>query len=656
MRRFIYFVLYAIAASPSYAQNVIDSLKARLEVEKVDTAKVALMFKIGDEYRDSKRDSSLWYYQQALNVSKKTGHAKAELVANIQIAELLVRGGNYPEALRLSMQTLDASEQAHDTDNIFWSKRTMMWAYDHLGDRQKEFELAKELVSLAHSAYFQTSGMSNRYLLVAYNNLGTVYADLNQLDSAIKYLDITYKISLKNQAPQGIAVISQSLEQIYSQMKNYDSALHLCRAGIPYALKAHRLDLVRDFNFAIAGIFEKKALFDSALIYGRQSFFEYKRVADTAGMTNAASLLAKLFRHINENDSAYQYLELSVALNESQQNENKIKKAQDIIFNDTLRRGQMEQEKKEAEEKYKARIKIYSLIIGLAVMLLIALILYRNNKQKQKAKNEIEKAYDELKTAQALLIQSEKMASLGELTAGIAHEIQNPLNFVNNFSEVSSELVDEWKAELAKGNGPDAALIADDIKQNLEKVIHHGRRADAIVKSMLEHSRTSSGQMELTDINALADEYLRLAYHGMRARDKSFNAKLETDFDPTIGKIKAVPQDIGRVILNLINNAFYAVTEKSKLLAVSYEPLVVVSTRKIDSKVEVKVRDNGNGIPRFLVDKIFQPFFTTKPAGQGTGLGLSLSYDIVKTHGGDIKVETREGEGTEFIIEIPITQ
>jgi signal transduction histidine kinase len=246
------------------------------------------------------------------------------------------------------------------------------------------------------------------------------------------------------------------------------------------------------------------------------------------------------------------------------------------------------------------------------------------------------------------------MASLGELTAGIAHEIQNPLNFVNNFSDVSNELLEEMKTELEKGNTKDAIAIVDDVKQNLEKILHHGKRADAIVKGMLQHSRTSSSQKELTDINALADEYLRLAYHGLRAKDKSFNASMKTDFDETIGKINIVPQDIGRAVLNLITNAFYVVSEKKKQLPEGYEPTVTVITKKEGDSIFVSVKDNGKGIPQKVLEKIFQPFFTTKPTGQGTGLGLSLAYDIVKAHGGEIKVETKENEGSEFTIQLPV--
>jgi len=279
-------------------------------------------------------------------------------------------------------------------------------------------------------------------------------------------------------------------------------------------------------------------------------------------------------------------------------------------------------------------------------------------KQVSERTEELRQSLNHLKSTQSQLIQSEKMASLGELTAGIAHEIQNPLIFVNNFSEVNKELIGEMKTEIEKGNFGEAKLLANDIEENQEKINHHGKRAGDIVKGMLQHSRSSSGVKEPTDINALADEYLRLAYHGLRAKDKSFSAKFATDFDSTLPKINIIPQDIGRVILNLITNAFYTVTEKSSFAKAAedkgYEPTVIVSTKKEGDKVLISVNDNGNGIPQKVLNKIFQPFFTTKPAGQGTGLGLSLSYDIVKAHSGEIKVETREGEGTTFIIQIPV--
>ncbi len=310
---------------------------------------------------------------------------------------------------------------------------------------------------------------------------------------------------------------------------------------------------------------------------------------------------------------------------------------------------------------------LYGLLLILAILTIARIQkqrIIRVERQKRQTfelaqAKEIERAYTELKATQAQLIQSEKMASLGELTAGIAHEIQNPMNFINNFSEVNMELAAELKEGLAKLNITDAEKrqleeIADNINENEEKISHHGKRADAIVKGMLQHSRVSSGQKEPADINQLADEYLRLAYHGLRAKDKSFNVSLKTSFDENIGKINIVPQDIGRVLLNLYNNAFYAVNEKRLIRGADYEPVVELITRKSVNKVEIILKDNGNGIPKKVLDKIFQPFFTTKPTGQGTGLGLSLSFDIIKAHGGEIKVDTVQGEYTTFIVDLPV--
>jgi signal transduction histidine kinase len=273
----------------------------------------------------------------------------------------------------------------------------------------------------------------------------------------------------------------------------------------------------------------------------------------------------------------------------------------------------------------------------------------------KEAKQKAELALTELQATQKQLVQSEKMASLGELTAGIAHEIQNPLNFVNNFSEVSKELLDEMREAIEKGDHEEAREIMEDVIRNLEKINHHGKRADGIVKGMLQHSRSSSGQREKTDINDLCDEYLRLAYHGLRAKDKSFNAHFETELDPEIGLVEVIPQEIGRVVLNLINNAFYAVNARKKSAASGYVPTVKIATAKQQDKIEIRVADNGTGIPASVKEKIFQPFFTTKPTGQGTGLGLSLSYDIVKAHGGELRVDTKEKVGTTFIIQIPFT-
>jgi C4-dicarboxylate-specific signal transduction histidine kinase len=274
-------------------------------------------------------------------------------------------------------------------------------------------------------------------------------------------------------------------------------------------------------------------------------------------------------------------------------------------------------------------------------------------------KEVLQQSLEELRFAQSQLVQREKMASLGELTAGIAHEIQNPLNFVNNFSEINSELLSEIKDQLAKETLSEIGKkqiqgLTHDLSQNLEKINHHGKRADAIVKGMLQHSRGGAAQRELTDINALCEEYLRLSYHGFRARDKTFNAGFETNFDASLGKVDVVPQDLSRVLLNIFNNAFYSVSERKKKGGSDYQPTVRVSTRKSPDRIIITIRDNGLGVPDTLKDKIFQPFFTTKPAGQGTGLGLSLSYDIIKAAGGEIKINSKAGDFAEFSIYLPL--
>ena len=371
-------------------------------------------------------------------------------------------------------------------------------------------------------------------------------------------------------------------------------------------------------------------------------------------------MLADEYEPINVKEALH-YRKIYDSINESMYGVKKVQELQKTLAEEQYRQQQIQKEQLEKENQRKQ----YGFITGLAIMFSIAFILYRNNLQKRKANNllqfqkeKIESTLAELKTTQAQLIQSEKLASLGELTAGIAHEIQNPLNFVNNFSEVSHELIDEMKEEIKQGNFKEVNLIADDVKQNLAKINHHGQRASSIVKGMLEHSRTSSGEKTLTDINALCEEYLRLAYQSMRSKDKSFQCETRLHLDPSLPNINVVGPDISRVILNLLNNAFQACNEKSGSLKIerngNYTPFVTITTKNHSNKIEIIIKDNGNGIPDSIKEKIFQPFFTTKPTGQGTGLGLSLAYDIVKAHGGEITIESQPGN-TIFKIILPVT-
>ncbi|HEU4858641.1 MAG TPA: ATP-binding protein, partial [Chitinophagaceae bacterium] len=442
------------------------------------------------------------------------------------------------------------------------------------------------------------------------------------------------------------------LATIQNLQGNHQQALEEYRHAIPLAVQNEYFHDTLQIFSGMATAFRNLGQIDSSLHYATLVERSNNPEREIKTYLEALNNLAIGYKLSGNKDSALKYLELNYAYRDSVLGKEKERAIQGITFTEKIK----QQELMAAQAKYKSRLQMLILGAGLLVLLLIIGILWRNNKQKQKAKNKIEAAYSELKTTQAQHIQSEKMASLGELTAGIAHEIQNPLNFVNNFSEVNEELVAELKKEAGNGNLEEVKAIANDIAFNSEKIAHHGKRADAIVKGMLQHSRSSNGQKEPTDINSLADEYLRLAYHGLRAKDKSFNADIKTDFDNNIGKLNIIPQDIGRVVLNLINNAFYAVDEKKKENQNGYEPTVSVSTKKEKDKVEIRVKDNGNGIPQNVLDKVFQPFFTTKPTGQGTGLGLSLSYDIVKAHGGELKVKTKEGEGSEFIIQLPTSK
>jgi two-component system NtrC family sensor kinase len=646
---FVFLLACFTIAHAQLQTTTIDSLRNKLAKEQNDSVRVSILLQMGDKYSLSKADSSFNYYQLALTLNKKLKNSLLQIKTGSRLARLYNKMGNYPEALKISLENLKIQEQIHDTNAIFFTRREIMWAYGNMGDFKKELVLAKEMDSIINSGYFKDTQKVKTYRKMMYHNLANIYQSLNLIDSSLHYRRLTYDMAQQNKDPEFLALSTTGLTEMYFTLGNIDSSLYYNRLAILYASQA--------------SIFQKQGQIDSAFYYSYQGLMEFREVPDTNGMIDATLILSDLYNSRHQFDSAYSYLSYHLSLKEKSLSSEKIKKFQDLVFNDMLHQKQLAQERKEAQQQYESKFKIYSLLAGFAVMLLLAVILYRNNRQKQKANKILETTLLNLKSTQAQLIQSEKMASLGELTAGIAHEIQNPLNFVNNFSEVNKELIDELEQEFDKGNYDEVKAIAKDIKDNEQKINHHGKRADAIVKGMLQHSQSSTGVKEPTDINALCDEYLRLSYHGLRAKDKNFNADFKPDFDKTIGKINIIPQDIGRVLLNLYNNAFYATNDRKKTAGEEYKPLVTVQTKKINAhpdgtvgrdQLEIKVSDNGNGIPQNIVAKIFQPFFTTKPTGQGTGLGLSLSYDIIKAHGGEIKVETKEGEGSEFIIQLPL--
>jgi signal transduction histidine kinase len=495
-------------------------------------------------------------------------------------------------------------------------------------------------------------------LAFSYTVAAEYFFETGQLDSSLFYAQQSYAVLTGYKDKQHISELQQSstlalMGAVYLKKGNNEEAVRLLRHSIDIGLK-YQLQTNHWLAYAtLSEYFLKTGAVDSSLYYAIEAHETAQKTALPEELQKTSALLAALYKKTGAKDSALKYYELAAALSNSVNNAIKKQKLQSQDFEEQVQQQELQERK--------AKEKVHLLIVGLGLSLLIALFLFWNNRQRKKTntvlhqKNlQIEHTLNELKATQAQLVQREKMASLGELTAGIAHEIQNPLNFVNNFSEVNTELITELKQELAQGNMDESKSLASDIEENEQKINLHGKRADAIVKGMLQHSRKNIGEKQPTDINVLTDEYLRLSFHGMRAKDKSFNATMQTSFDESIGKANIVPQDIGRVLLNLFNNAFYAVNEKKKQQSEDYEPTVLVNTKKLADKIEVRVQDNGMGISKSLVDKIFQPFFTTKPTGQGTGLGLSLSYDIIKAHGGNISVVSEEGVGTTFVVQMPV--
>ncbi len=492
-------------------------------------------------------------------------------------------------------------------------------------------------------------------------NLGGIYLVQNNLDSAMQMEKDAADMFIRKNAKAYLGNVYNAIGKIYLKKNEHELALQYFHKGIQTAKEESNLANLSNLYSSMTDYFLHTAINkDSSLHYAKMNL-ALLRSMEEKNLGDVYTEMAECYQQQHHLDSTIKYQELSLMTKDSTYSIEikNLTDFQNLTFDEQLKLQVLEKEKIQTQ----SRIRTYGLLAGLSVFTIIALILFRNNRQKLKANKILETTLSNLKSTQSQLIQSEKMASLGELTAGIAHEIQNPLNFINNFAEVNAELIDELNEGLENQNLEEVKSIAGNIRENEDKILFHGKRADAIVKGMLQHSRSSIGSKEPTDINALADEYLRLAYHGMRAKDKSFNATMKTDFDPAIGLINIIPQDIGRVILNLITNAFYAVsTPKSPKGDLPFIPTVTISTRIIKSPlgdlganiVTISVSDNGLGIPQHILDKIFQPFFTTKPTGQGTGLGLSLSYDIVKAHGGELKVETKEGEGSTFIIQLPV--
>lgn len=606
---------------------------------------------------------SLKYFDSALTLFRNTSNKEGEGSVLNYIGINYQEQGNYQKAIDYCLQGFEIRKEINDHSGVVFSLINVGNMYLEVGQPQTALTFYNQSVSYAREHNMQPFTYS-------LNQIGKTYLKLKQYDTAETYLVRTVG---------GEKMVSDHLAagELYTETGKLDGALAQFKTSLLQVGEGKSNPRALAF-IGLSKVYTKKKEAGLAMSYARQAYAIADSLQNKLILSDVAGVLAGLYKANGDYKKALQFFELAQSVADSISGENYQRK---LAFTESKNEIEKEQanvkllsaEKKLEQQKLKdEQFLKKTILLALIIAIVLSFIIIRNinskRRQIQSQKDQIElqkaateQAYEELKSMQAQLVQREKMASLGELTAGIAHEIQNPLNFVNNFSDVNTELIEELQAELKVGNTQKAVTISNDIKTNEEKIMHHGKRADSIVKSMLQHSRVNTASKEPTDINTLAEEYLRLSYHGLKTKDKLLNTitpiAIATDFDESLGKINIIPQDIARVLLNIYNNAFYAVNFPARAKSETHTPAVSVATKKIKylsgDGAEIVIKDNGNGIPPAIIEKIFQPFFTTKPAGQGTGLGLSLSYDIIKAHGGEIKAEAREGEGSTFIIRLP---
>ena len=615
------------------------------------------------QYYFSLPDSSLFYSQKALELARKIEDLPMQARALNNTGESYRFLGDYAKSIRAQFAALDIYRDLHDDYSQAFTSVFIGFSQLEMGDYTHALDY------LIPARKVMEGRKEGFYDCFASSHIGYAYLMTGKIDSAMFFSQRAYDSLRSDYAPALRSLVVSRLGRVYEIKGQTDEALRLYHASLANSLKfGIQVHISRVQNF-LAGLFFRMGRTDSALYYARATLVSSRGSGQRPQALSAATILTEIFSGSKKTDSAFFYQSKVLALRDSLYGAAQFRDLQVLMLDEQRKQQRLEEERTAQRNRY-----LFSILGISALMLgLLAWFQYRNSRQKSETnrvltaqKQQIEKTLQELKITQAQLVQSEKMASLGELTAGIAHEIQNPLNFVNNFSDLNTELIDEMRGAIKGGEKELALQLAGDVQSNQDKISFHGKRADAIVKSMLQHARSSTGHTESTDINKLVDEYLRLAFHGMRAKDKAFNATLQTTYDPAAGSVRVIPQDLGRVLLNLVNNAFYAVHQKKQDAPDGYEPCVRIQTSRqkkpltagglteVKDCVEIKVDDNGPGIPLEHIDKIFHPFFTTKPAGEGAGLGLSLSYDIIRTMGGEIRVSSKEGEGSVFSVILPV--
>jgi len=700
MRKLIFLICTILFFGNCFPQDEqTDSLLKLLQKTKKDTTRVNILNQISLSYSNTSPENAIKYGTQAKQLADSIAYTRGLAYALKNIGIAYYSQADNVQTLANWSQSLKAFEEINDKKGIANILSNLGAVYFNKGDDanaldyyNKSLKYAEELNDTLRIAtalinmgavYFNnpaTHEKAQTYYLEALPlceklgdndaigtttvNLGEIYLAKNDDSTALYYFERSLK-AYENS--KNIPYSLNDIARVYEKRGDYATALKYHNQALEAAEKlSAKLDMAQSY-LGLATTFSKKGDVPAALNAYNQGQVIAKEIGAYTELKNAYDGLAKLYVRTGDLANAYKYQRLLTDINDTIYNYETEKKIAILEFNSEIQKKQTEidlltrdKDLQNLNLKRQAIVR-NSLIAVLLLVIVIVFVLFRNYLIKTKTnalldaqKKELERTLNDLKTTQTQLIQSEKMASLGDLTAGIAHEIQNPLNFINNFSDVNKELLGELREEAERCNIEGIKAIMNDLTSNEEKINHHGKRADAIVKGMLQHSRKSSGRKEPTNINGLCEECLRLSYHGLRAKDKTFNAEFKTSFDNSIDKISVVSQDIVRVVLNLFNNAFYAVNEKKKIADKAYQPRVSVETKKLNGKIEIVVADNGDGIPQNITDKIFQPFFTTKPAGKGTGLGLSLAYDIItKEHNGTIKVESEEGKGSRFIIQLP---
>ena len=627
---------------PAVSHVVLDSLRQLLKLPQTDYDRVLLLCQVSDQLWTQRTDSAAVYAQRALVLARRVGYRHGEGEALNRLGAAL-RESNLARSLELFQQSLRIARATRDQALTAQNLRSIGIIYVYLRDRPQ-----------ALSYYFQALKIGEqlrdeRRVVIELSNIGLAYDVFGQLDSAQLYQARALGLARRLHTPTnyilyGLGNAARRRGEVAQARSYYHQSIS----------ESKKVGHLRSLNFAYVGLaelYQQIGRLDSSIYYARLGCQAGRTNGFLRGVLNASTLLTKDFKRRGPPDSALKYQSLMLVMKDTLFGQEKVMRLQNLNY----REQQRAQQAAAAQAALRARFRTLALVAGLLGLLVLAIILARHGGQQKRARLALEQSLAELKTAQEQLVQREKMAFLGELTAGIAHELQNPLNFVKNFAEVSTDLVEDMGSSEPGRNLALQGEILAGLKQNLQQISQHGQRATSIIKGMLEHSRTGTGPRELTDLNALVSDSLRLAHQGLR-KDKEFVVQLTTALAFGLPPVSVVPLEMSRVLINLFTNAFYALQQRQRQLpaGTSYRPELAVSTHAGLGVVEVRIRDNGTGMPAEVQARVFQPFFTTKPVGEGTGLGLSLSHDIVTTgHGGTLRVESREGEGTEFIISLP---